>query len=294
MATKTEQDNADAAFAEQFNSKDVEKQHQSDDDAFGLGTGGDQDAGSAAPGTAVADDAAAAGAVAAPAAAAPAPEDAERTKALDDREAALAAREQELNGREAAMKTTNVNEEQTSTVVGAGAAKDDAEDSGANDPAAALAEDFGPEFVQLLKAFVLDVCKGHVTDQLGGLQGQVQSVIEDLQNQRNKEHFKAIEAAHEKFLDIIESQEFTAWLDSLPQDKQTDMRQVMEAGSSQDIIDMLTDFKSSKAAAGGDAAGSDTAAESALNDAEGVRSVGLRLPTAPKESEDYAAAWNQA
>lgn len=292
MATKTEQDDADAAFAEQFNSKDVEKQHQSDDDAFGLGAGGDQSAGAGAPGTAVADDAAAAGAVTAQAAAAPAPEDAERTKALDDREAALAAREQELNGREAAMKTTNVNEEQTSIVAGAG--KEDAEDSRANDPAAALAEDFGPDFVQLLKAFILDVCKGHVTEQLGGLQGQVQSVIEDLQNQRNKEHFKAIEAAHEKFLDIIESQEFTAWLDSLPQDKQTDMRQVIEAGSSQDIIDMLTDFKSSKAAASGSATGADAADENALNDAEGVRSVGLRLPTAPRESEDYAAAWNQA
>lgn len=292
MATKTEQDNADAAFAEQFNSADVEQQHQSDDDAFGLSAGSDQAGGAAAAGAGGADDAEAAGAAAAPAAAAAAPEDAERTKALDDREAALAAREQELNGREAAMKTTNVNEEQTSTVAGAG--KEDAEDSGANDPAAALAEDFGPEFVQLLKAFILDVCKGHVTDQLGGLQGQVQSVIEDLQNQRNKEHFKAIEAAHEKFLDIIESQEFTAWLESLPQDKQTDMRQVMEAGSSQDIIDMLSDFKSSKAAAGGDATGRDATDENALNNAEGVRSVGLRLPTAPKESEDYAAAWNQA
>jgi ATP-dependent Clp protease ATP-binding subunit ClpB len=31
-----------------------------------------------------------------------------------------------------------------------------------------------------------------------------------------------------------------------------------------------------------------------LDDAEGIRSGGLRLPVEPNQSKDYAAAWNEA
>jgi len=291
MATQDKHDQDQQDFAAAFNEDTPKSAGPSEDEEFGLAgaSGADQGAGAdAAPeGNA---DAAAAGAPADAAAASPADASADKEKALQDREAALTAREKELDARAASIQTTNTNEVQTGmTDKGAGDGKGEGE-GGEDEPTdarAALAEDFGPEFVSLMERFIRDVVKGSVSEHLSPVQALVQSVIDDLRTERDVAHFKTIAAAHEDFMEIVESPEFKDWQGSLPEQEQADMTRIADNGSAQEIIHMLTKFKQSKTSA-------EPADDSALDNAEGVRSGGLRLPAEPKQSQDYAAAWNEA
>ncbi|WP_166899201.1 hypothetical protein, partial [Massilia sp. CCM 8734] len=119
---------------------------------------------------------------------------------------------------------------------------------------------------------------------LGTLSSTVDEVIQHLQGERNANHFKAIAAAHEDFTDVVESPEFSAWKDGQEPAEQARLSQVIDAGSTQEIIDMLTDFKASKSSGVDD---------SEIDGAEGVRSSGLTLPKEPSGDDDFAAAWNE-
>lgn len=290
MGTTQQQKNKDAEdFAATFNGPEPEKKTQTEDEAFGIT---DETTAADAP----ADVPAAASAEAAkadPAAAAPADTTSAQDQALKDRAAELDKRELELSQREAAMQTSNTNEMQTSITKNSDADGDnDKSTEPTEDPEKALAEDFGPEFVSLMTALIKKVVSGSVTDSINPLQSTIESIIEDLRAERNANHFKAIKAAHEDFMDVVEGDEFKAWVDSLPDAEKADMQRVIDAGSAEEIISMLTKFKGSKQAAS--ESGSTGVSDDDIDAAEGVRSSGLRLPPAQNQSEDYAAAWNAA
>lgn len=296
MATKNQQEEDKAAFAEQFNKEDAKPTEQSEDEAFGLGPEAVDGAPEAIAGAA-ADAGATDGDAAATGAAEAAPAGDPKADALAEREAQLNAREQELDQRAASLQTSNTNEVQTTTGAGDDKPADGgevAEGGGDADPRAALTEDFGPEFVTQLVALIKDVCKGHFDESVGGIQSQIQSVIDDLQTQHTINHFKAIAAVHEDFMDIVEGPEFADWRAGLPDAEKSDVERVVESGSSEELIAMLTKFKGTQAAGGGGGAGGGSDDEDALNNAEGVRSAGLQLPKEPPASNDYAAAWNEA
>ncbi|ATQ79225.1 hypothetical protein CR152_32130 (plasmid) [Massilia violaceinigra] len=266
MPTTPKQQTEDAAaFAAEFDAADAEPSAQSEDEAFGLaeeaGAGAEDPAGVPA-----------AASDAGPAAAEP-PGD----------EAQLQAKEAELAAEEGALDTSSVGESQESEDVTDPAADAGATD-GTDDPEKALADDFGPEFVDLMKRLIAKVCADKVGEGLGTLSSTVDEVIQHLQGERNANHFKAIAAAHEDFTDIVESPEFSAWKDGQEPAEQARLAQVIDAGSTQEIIDMLTDYKASK---GG---GVD---DSEIDGAEGVRSSGLTLPKEPSGDDDFAAAWNE-
>lgn len=251
ITNKEQQDADQAVFAEQFNAGDQPPAPRTADVA-----------GAAAP-----DNAAKA---------------AEYEKHLADWEAALTARQAQLDAQQAAMRTSNTNERQTSTVVRAGAASTPEE----NDPGQALADDFGPEFVQLLTQLIRKVC-GNITEGIGALESTVQSVIDHLNTEGQKAHFQAIKSVHDDVMEIIDSDPFQAWRAAQPAAEQRKLAAVIDAGSAQEIIDMLTRFKTSKQA-------QDGIDDAALAAAEGVRSSGRKLPARPAAADDYASAWAAA
>jgi hypothetical protein len=282
-----DQDNAD--FAAQFNADDVTKPEQTEDEAFGLapdkadapdagGAGGDAaggtdaDAQAAAPG---ADKAAA---------------EEQRLREWEDK---LKQQQKELDARAAETQTTNADEKQTSTAPGGNAdgGGGDNEEAEAADPAKALAEDFGPEFVVLLEKFIEQVCKKHVGAGLSGVQETVQSVIEHLNNQGQQEHFKAIKTAHADFQEVIASPEFMSYKAAQAPAEQAEIDRVVASGSAQEIIDMLTKFKQSADA--GDGGANDGADQHAMDAAEGVRSSGLRLPPKQAAGGSFEDSWNE-
>jgi len=286
MATTTQKQEEEAAeFAQQFDAAEVPKTEPSEDEVFGLTEPAGEPAAEAA--------AEPAGEPAGEPAADPAPEPAaepvesDAEKALKEREAAIAAREAELDAREAAMATSSV--ERTETVDGAPVTPAPAEEpgdlGGGRDYGKELAEDFGEDFVALLTGFIEQIAAKKVGEGLGGVSATVDEVIDHLRNVNQQNHFKAIAAAHEDFMEVVESPDFNAWKASQSPEEQADIQRVVDAGSAEEIIGLLTKFKQSKAGGVDD---------DALADAEGVRSGSISLPKAPTASDDYARAWNEA
>ena len=301
MKMTKEQAAADQAeFDRAFDQQHEPGAEESDDAAFGLSA--DPAAGmdgtpvtppepeSAAPGT--------------PPAAGMAPAMPDRSAELDQREAALTAREAALASQ---ATSSNVAETQNSREAGAGAVGADPADAanagndnqgaatatmGESDPGATLAEDFGQDFVQLITALIKQTCHAMVQEGVGGVSATVDHLIAELTSERQQNHFKSILAAHADFMEVTESPEFTTWQQAQPATEQAAIAHATEAGSAQEIIDVLTRFKASQAESC-DAAAS-PALDASIHAAEGVRSSGVRLPKEPMAAGNYEDAWDEA
>jgi hypothetical protein len=314
-ATKQEHDKHAADYADEFNQPEKAPREVSEDEAFGLSEpaagegaaaeGSPAEEAAESPAEAAAEQEAAPGGEEAPGEAAPEGEAAtepaaegeaaaspvDQEQRLKSWEGRLKARQAELDAREAAMGSSSVNDEQGSEPMdeegagGEGGEEGDEGGAGGDDPAAVLADDFGPDFVEQLTKLIKQVAAGCG----GGADPRVDQVIEALQNERLNNHFNAIAATHADFMDVVESPEFAAWKGEQPD--QDRLQQVIDGGSARQIIDMLNGFKNStKKADNPDYHGN----EDALDAAEGVRSSALSLPQEPAASDDFAKAWNEA
>ena len=75
-----------------------------------------------------------------------------------------------------------------------------------------------------------------------------------------------------------------------------DAERIAKGGSAEEVIELLDIFKESQAKPAAGPAQADTTgeAQAGLEDLEGVRSGGVRLPEKPApSSDDYAGAWEQ-
>lgn len=231
------------------------------------------------------------------------PEDIQRQKSWEGR---LKAREAELAAREAALKEQSepAAEEATETPALEAAEPENAP-TGAEDAMKRLAEDFGPEFVDLIRAVARSEAVGVARDEAGAgvgtVNGRIDQLINELKAAMASQHFAAIRDAHEDFEDLAGSPEFTQWVDGLEGDDQTNARSVMESGRAPQVIALLTKFKNSRDAQKQD--------QNQPKDADSVDDVwGLAAAEAPPTSvalvlpakaggagdEDYSSAWDEA
>lgn len=233
------------------------------------------------------------------------PKDIQRAKSwegrLRAREAELAAREQALKERERAVET--VAEEPVEPELGE---MDDAMEERVGEVAAAvedgsitydeaakiLSEDFGDEFARLVLAVASGVASKTADEKIKALderivqgEGTVATLIAEMSDDRQRRHFEAISSAHPDFVEIAEGEMMRAYLDSLDEADRKQADAVIATGSATQIIKLLDAVKS--AAAGPKEEPANTAAD----DAEGVRSRGLRIPEAPRVADGYEEAW---
>ena len=119
----------------------------------------------------------------------------------------------------------------------------------------------------------------------GPVRQDIDAIIAEITSEKERAHFEKIADAHPDFMDIANSDEFKAWLAGLaPADKEETER-VASAGTAKEIIAMLKKYKASKS-------DGDAAMDTAMDQAEGVRSTGgLKLPESPTAAKDYEAAW---
>jgi len=161
------------------------------------------------------------------------------------------------------------------------------------DAVAQLSEDFGEEFIKMIKAIVVATTKKEVEP----VARTVDDVVSSLHSKEERAHFKAIADKHPDFSEIGKSDSFKSFIQGLPDDVRGDAENVAKGGSAEDVIALLDAFKESQSPANSSAQPSaeDTGgAESGMEDLEGVRSGGVRLPEKPSPSqEDYAGAWDQ-
>lgn len=170
----------------------------------------------------------------------------------------------------------------------AGDEGEEGEDS--NDPdLKALEEDFGPEFVALLLKVINKVAKRCATtvagEHAGPVRQDIDAIIAEITSEKERAHFEKIADAHPDFMDIANSDEFKAWLAGLAPAEKEETERVASAGTAKEIIAMLKKYKASKS-------DGDAAMDTAMDQAEGVRSTGgLKLPESPTAAKDYEAAW---
>lgn len=257
-------------FANSFNAEEVAPIAQTEDEAFP----------DAAPIADVSDAVAAAPAVAGM-----------TEQQLKSWEGRLKAKETELAGKEAAGTTTNAAETETAVMADIDGAVDAEDDAGA-----ALAADFGEDFVVLITKLVNKIV-GKSGEAVSDLEKTVNEVIKELQDERRTSHSKAISSMHSDFMEVVESPEFMSWLNTESPEDIAKYQGILENGDADSIILMLTKFKGSKEINDGDEDDSATLdqVDSALDDAEGMRSTGMKLPAPMKSGkDDFAAAWNES
>jgi hypothetical protein len=301
MATKEQLAQDAAEYADQFGQDTPQKPEMSDDEAMGIypEEAPATEEASQEEGAAEALPAAEAAPVEAVEEAAPAADDPAKAEQklkswegrLKAKEAELNSREKDLDAREASMSTSSVDATQSDSASAEEAGESAQMESGEqNDAAKILAEDFGADFVEHITSLIKSVAGGGVSGD-NHLEATVSALIHELREEKQSNHFKSIAAAHEDFNEIAESPEFGAWKDSQPDAE--DINRIVESGSADEIIAMLTKFKSSKEISNDGMSDEDSYA---IDDAEGVRSSGggLKLPDAPADMDDYEKAWKNA
>lgn len=187
--------------------------------------------------------------------------------------------------------------------------KADAVESGELSPEKAMAqlsEDFGEDFVRLIQVIAkhsaTEAGSKAADERVGQVSQSVQEIISHISDKDAKAHFKAIAKAHPDFNELAGSPEFKSFIDGLPGVDKGEAERVIKSGDADEIIDLLSKFKGSKAPAadaveepaGAAPAVTDPKVDAEMDAAEGVRSSGLRLPEQPAAAGDsYEDAWKE-
>lgn len=160
-----------------------------------------------------------------------------------------------------------------------------------------MSEDFGPEFVDMVRVIAAhhasEAGGKAASEAVGSVKSEIEEAIDSINQAFATQHFEAISEAHDDFMEIVAKPEFESWVASMPESEQNAMRQVIAGGTARQVIAMLKQFKE-QGAAEEDPTGMDE-----LDAAAGVRSGGGG-PTAPMggarlaTGDEYADAWTKA
>lgn len=179
------------------------------------------------------------------------------------------------------------------TAANAAAEAVEAGDISPDEAMAQLSEDFGDEFIKMIKAIVVATTKKEVAP----VAKKVDDVESTMSNKELQAHFGAIGSKHADYQEIGQSEEFKGFIQGLPDDVRGDAEQVAKQGTAEEVIALLDAFKESKQAKaqpGPATADTPAAEEPAMEELEGVRSGGVRLPEKPAPAQDdFEGAWDQ-
>ena len=164
----------------------------------------------------------------------------------------------------------------------------------AADPIEQLAADYGPEFVAALDALIERRARAIVEEMGGAFASEIDGKITEIMQATN-DGFGLMQqeillSVADDIEDVLESEEFTAWVESLPEAEKAKAQQVIEAGTPSQGVKLIKQYK---ARAQGPSP-QDVWAEDAAVAVKGKSPV--RLPGRPAMSPDdeYRAAFNAA
>lgn len=152
---------------------------------------------------------------------------------------------------------------------------------------------YGQEFEAYVAALIrknfaaeADPLVGTVMDKIDGVSKSLQQGLESMQ-------MDVLDALIDDLEEIAESEEFTAWIDALPEEEQGQAKQVLEAGTIGQVKRLVTRFAGERNKDAGPTA-ADIWAEDAATAVKGSSPV--RLPDRPALSpqDEYSRAFNAA
>lgn len=229
------------------------------------------------------------------------PEDIQREKSwmgrLKAKEAELKAREEALKGA-APVETPAEEEAPAAEAMESAMEKVESGELTFEQAMQTLESDFGPDFPKMLSVIAKHIGSQVSDERVGSVRGELDEVVNELRNDKEKSHYETISEAHPDFMDVGASPEFRAYVEGLPGSEQERAMQVINGGTAKQINKLLSDYKAkgqvtTEADIAPAAPAADPVDESALDAAEGVRSAGLKIPEKPAQADDYEAAWNE-
>lgn len=163
-----------------------------------------------------------------------------------------------------------------------------------DDPVEQMAADYGPEIVAAVTAIVERTVRKIVEEMGGAFASEVEGKIADIMRATN-EGFGMIQGEMLRSVvddidDVLESDEFTAWVESLPEEEKAQAQQVIDAGTPSQGIKLIRQYKARSKGPSPE----DVWAEDAAVAVKGKSPV--RLPDRPSMSpeDEYRAAFNAA
>ena len=163
-----------------------------------------------------------------------------------------------------------------------------------DDPVEQMAADYGPEIVAAVTAIVERTVRKIVEEMGGAFASEIEGKIAEIMRATN-EGFGMIQGEMLRSVvddidDVLESEEFTAWVESLPEEEKAQAQQVIDAGTPSQGIKLIRQYKARSKGPSPE----DVWAEDAAVAVKGKSPV--RLPDRPSMSpeDEYRAAFNAA
>lgn len=125
--------------------------------------------------------------------------------------------------------------------------------------------------------------------------GRIAPIEQTAQDAARERHFNTIRAAHQDFDEVVTSPDLAAWVDEQPAYLAASYRAVMERGTAQDVVDLLSRFKKESGYAPAPATQSAQAPNPRANALRSAAAPRLRSHAAiPNrvDRNDFDAAWN--
>lgn len=114
-----------------------------------------------------------------------------------------------------------------------------------------LQEQF-PELAEELLPAIRGLVKAGVDASVKELEAKIEGIVKPLQASVQvsaaQSHYQAIEEAHPQFGTLVESKEFTDWVDKQPSFMKTEFNRVLDKGTAPEVIELFTAFKSANPA----------------------------------------------
>ena len=174
-----------------------------------------------------------------------------------------------------------------------------------------FAEEMGADFIKPLFLLMKKVATKTASDTVKPIaEGDVRQIKEKLTaDEEGKviEHYSKIYDAHPDALQLLESGEVNEYVDTLPHKEALEKKRILANGSTQEVIDVLTEFKEkSKAVVEAKAKATEEAKRDALkkkneeetrrklSQARVVKSTGNAVTPGKEQAQDFAGAFAEA
>lgn len=146
-----------------------------------------------------------------------------------------------------------------------------------------LFQDFTEEGIARGVQQAIERAQAPLLERIEQLQSQQQAQAGTAQQQAQQAHMQQILAAHADALEVPESREFRQWVDAQPVFARAGIERVLDAGTAQEVIELLSVFKQA-AAPGQQVAGAESAKQ------EQPRTVVAPAPQPPVSLSDVGGA----
>ncbi len=234
----------------------------------------------------------------------------QKTKSWEGRLSAVARENEQLKQELADAKTGKP---------GGGESGDDAGqqagDSEAMDAANAALSEFFEEYpdlkapLQQLVSQAVSQAEQRVEEKFKPMFSQVEAEAQRTEQERAEAHEKAVLEAHPDVYEVSSSPDLEAWIGELPPYRQNIAKAVMEDGDTQDVIELLNDYKTARGIKTQQRSGKpdtkdndgDSKAEAIrqrrkqqADDAQVVKSGRAHVPRGQPSEDDFDGAWDEA